>query len=264
MVAGDADAAGSLVTARLGILGAMEEEVGLLRRRLAGPEHHPVAGRTFTTGRLGDHAVVLAECGFGKVAAAATTSTMLDVFDAGPVIFTGVAGGIGPGIAIGDVVVADALAQHDFDASPIVPRFVVPSVGGPTIPADSRLTRLAAEAAAEYLTTRFADEVPHAERDRFSIGTPRVHTGLVASGDRFISDPAEAAALAGALPGLLAVEMEGAATAQVCAERSVPFAVVRSISDRADHHAPTDFTRFVIAVAGPMGSGIVETLARLM
>ncbi len=249
---------------RLAILGAMEEEVGLLRRRLEEPEHQTIAGRSFTTGRIADHAVVLAVCGFGKVAAAATTSTMLDVFEAASVVFSGVAGGIGPEIGIGDVVVADALAQHDFDASPVFPPYVVPSLGGPTVPADTRLSLIAGRAASRYLERRFTGEVPGAERAHFSIAAPRVHTGLIASGDRFIADPAEAQRLASDLPGLLAVEMEGAATAQVCAERSVPFAVIRTISDRADHEAPTDFARFVTSVAGPMGAGIVEELVDLL
>lgn len=246
--------------APIGILGAMEQEVGLLRARLDGPEDHRTAGRRFTTGHIDSHPVVVAVSGFGKVAAAATTSSLLDLFGASPIVFSGVAGGIGPGIAIGDVVVADALVQHDFDASPVYPPFVIPSLGVPAAPTDQPLKRLAVEAAGRYLEVRFDDDVPAADRHPFGIGTPRVHTGLIASGDRFIADPAEAARLATSLPGLLAVEMEGAALAQVCTERSTPFAVIRTISDHADLRAPIDFGLFVTTIAARVGAGIVEEL----
>ena len=84
--------------------------------------------------------------------------------------------------------------------------------------------------------------------------------GLVASGDRFVDHTAEARTLRGALPELLAVEMEGAAVAQVCAERFVPFAVFRSISDHADQQADVDFLAFIATVAAPLTAGIVAEL----
>jgi adenosylhomocysteine nucleosidase len=78
---------------------------------------------------------------------------------------------------------------------------------------------------------------------------PRVHTGLIVSGDRFVSSAAECASLRSALPDALAVEMEGAAVAQVCADFGVPLAVVRTVSDRADDAAHVDFVRFIADVA---------------
>ena len=77
----------------------------------------------------------------------------------------------------------------------------------------------------------------------------RLHTGLVASGDRFVSTSAECRALQQALPEALAVEMEGAAVAQVCADYGIPFAALRTISDRADDDAHADFSRFMGQVA---------------
>jgi adenosylhomocysteine nucleosidase len=90
---------------------------------------------------------------------------------------------------------------------------------------------------------------------------PKVYRGLVASGDQFLADPARTAELREALPGLLCAEMEGAAVAQVCHEMGgVPSAIIRVISDLADHSAPVDFLRFVDEVAEYLTGGIVRSL----
>jgi len=91
-----------------------------------------------------------------------------------------------------------------------------------------------------------------------------VHHGLVISGDRFVSTTAEAQALQAELPEALAVEMEGAAFAQVCHDFGVPFAAVRTISDRADDAAHGDFLHFIRTVASPYSAAIVETLLRIL
>jgi len=216
----------------IGILGAMEEEVGLLRARIDDPRQETAGSRVFVRGDLAGHQVVVAISGFGKVAASSTVTTMLDRYEPSAVLFTGVAGGIDHTVRRGDVVVADALVQHDFDASPIVPKYVIPSLGVSRIESDPELVAVAVEA---------AEGMGHS-----------VHRGLVASGDRFIDDPAEVATLRSELPGILAVEMEGAAVAQVCREREVPFVVVRAVSDTADGDAASDFLEFVRTVSAPM------------
>jgi adenosylhomocysteine nucleosidase len=96
----------------------------------------------------------------------------------------------------------------------------------------------------------------------FGIATPRVHAGLVISGDRFVASASEAAALRQRLPDALAVEMEGAALAQVCHDLGVPFAVVRTISDRADDSAHVDFGRFVASIASRYSVGVVRRFLR--
>ena len=222
----------------IGILGAMTEEVRLIGTRLDDSASSQVGGRDYQIGRLGTRKVVLAISGFGKVAAASTVTTMLDRFDPEAILFTGVAGALDPGVKRGAVVVADELIQHDFDASPIVPRFVIPSLQVDRIPTDPAWTKRLAAA---------APSAPGAA----------VHRGLVLSGDRFISSDAARSELRSLFPNALAVEMEGAAVAQVCAERKVPFAVVRVISDTADDHAGADFFDFVEHQAAPLLAGIV-------
>jgi adenosylhomocysteine nucleosidase len=93
---------------------------------------------------------------------------------------------------------------------------------------------------------------------QFRLERPRIHRGLIASGDQFISARSHIEQLNRSLPGLLAVEMEGAAVAQVCFELGVPFAVVRTISDNANEDAATDFMRFVKSVAALYAFHIVK------
>jgi adenosylhomocysteine nucleosidase len=222
----------------IGILGAMTEEVRLIGEMLEDRDRAEVGGRVYERGGLGPGGVVVAISGFGKVSAASTVTTMLDAFAPGVVLFTGVAGALDPSVGRGDVVVAEELAQHDFDASPIFPRFVIPSLQVERIPADPTWTGRLADAA--------------------KASGAVVHRGLVVSGDRFIDGDTERAELRSLFPGALAVEMEGAAVAQVCAERRIPFAVVRAISDTADEQAAGDFLEFVEQQAAPLLAAIIE------
>ena len=212
----------------------MVHEIGMVVERLADPVVREVHGRRFVSGSLHGTEIVAATSGYGKTGAAATAACALYEFGATAVIFGGVAGGIRPEINIGDVVVADRLIHHDLDASPIFARYVVPSLGIAEIPTDPALTSQLMEAADRYIRNRSQREIVDVPDDMFQVAGMTLHKGLIASGDRFISNLSEAASLQGQLPAVLAVEMEGAAVAQVCAERQVPFAVFRSISDRAD------------------------------
>lgn len=223
----------------IGILGAMTEEVRLIGDLLDDPSQAEHGGRGYLSGRLGDTDVVVAISGFGKVAAASTVTAMLEAFDIEAVLFTGVAGALDPAVKRGDVVIADELTQHDFDASPIVPRFVIPSLQVDRIQSDPTWTRRVAAAATAMV-----------------LGDA-VHRGLVLSGDQFISTNTARERLRSLFPDALAVEMEGAAVAQVCAERRVPFAVVRAISDTADDDATTEFLEFVEQQAAPLLAEIV-------
>jgi len=224
-------------TPRIAVVSAMREELHALHDDLHDPRVERVAGRDFHLGLLHGRPALLVLSGIGKVAAATTTALLLDRFEVDAVLFTGVAGGLGEGVAVGDVVVADTLLQHDMDASPIFPRWEVPLTGR---------SRFAADVAWAGRLAAAAHRAGHA-----------VHRGLVVSGDRFVSTSAESAALRGLLPDALAVEMEGAAVAQVCHDFGRAFAVMRTISDRADDAAHVDFPRFVANVASGLTRRIV-------
>jgi adenosylhomocysteine nucleosidase len=173
----------------------------------------------------------------------------------GQVVFTGVAGGVGEGVAVGDVVVGSTFVQHDMDASPLFPRYEIPLYGQTLFQTAPALSALLVRASQTV--------VPHGLNRAVA-----VHQGLIASGDRFVSGASEAQQLVLALQAgghsPLAVEMEGAAVAQVCADYRVPFAAVRTISDRADDTAHVDFAQFVNDVAAVYARRIVTELMVLL
>lgn len=244
----------------IGVLAAMDEEVRRLRDGLDEARVERTGKRDYLHGSIAGHPVVVAFSRWGKVAAASTATTLIERFGVDRLVFTGVAGAADPSLGIGDVVIADELVHHDLDARPLIARFEVPLLDIVEIPTDPSLRRAAAAAAEIVLRDDLPRMVPSEDRERFGIGSPRTHRGLVASGDRFIADAEEIAALRRDLPGLLAVEMEGAAAAQVCHEHDVPMVVLRTISDRADHSAPVDFGAFVEDVASRYSERLIHRM----
>jgi adenosylhomocysteine nucleosidase len=227
---------------RTAIVSAMHEELSAVLDLMPDEHKQEVAGRDFWVGHLHGQDVVAVLSRIGKVAAATTAAVLIERFKVDRIVFTGVAGGLASGVNRGHVVVADAFMQHDLDASPIFPKYEVPLYG----------------------LDRFATDTPlTAELDaavRRALPGTHLHRGLVVSGDRFVSTTAESQALRAALPQALAVEMEGAAIAQVCHDYRVPFAAVRTVSDRADDEAHGDFVRFIREVASRHSAAIVQAL----
>lgn len=244
----------------LALMAAMPEELAALLAQLDQPvvQHH--AGRAFHTGRLEGQAVVLVLSRIGKVAAATTAALLIERFGARAIVFTGVAGGLHPQAQVGDIVIARELLQHDLDVSPLFPRHEVPLTGRSRFPTDAELSDGLRAAAAEALAVERLALA--ASLDALGIGQPRLHEGLIVSGDRFVATAAESQALRHELPDALAVEMEGAALAQVCHDCDVPYAVIRSISDRADDAAHGDFLRYLGEVAAPMAAAILRCWLR--
>jgi adenosylhomocysteine nucleosidase len=241
------------------IVSALAEEqhglIGLLRS----PQKTACAGRDFWAGTLHGQSVVLVLSKIGKVAAATTAAVLVERFAVQRVVFTGVAGGLGPDVQIADLVVASDFVQHDMDASPLFARYEIPLYARTRFPADPALTGLLVRAARSML----AESPPSA-----LFPQSRVHLGLVASGDRFVCGVGEAAALhtglASAGHDVLAVEMEGAAVAQVCHDYGIPFAAVRTISDRADATAHLDFTAFIADVASPYALALMARFLTML
>ncbi|MGN6262999.1 MAG: 5'-methylthioadenosine/adenosylhomocysteine nucleosidase [Ralstonia sp.] len=231
----------------IGIVAALHEEINELLTWLTDAQCIHIGSRDFWTGELDGHAVVVVLSRVGKVAAASTTAVLITQFNVRAVVFAGVAGALAPGVAVGDVVVSEELLQHDVDASPLFPRWEIPLTGMARFPADVSLASGLLESAGAVLADPHALLGPDVMR-AFGIAAPQVHRGLIVSGDRFVCTSAESAVLRTALPDALAVEMEGAAVAQVCHEWGVPFAAIRTISDRADDAASVDFAQFIAQV----------------
>lgn len=239
--------ASSNLNGPLGIVAALHEEISELLTLLSGAHRVRIGSRDFWAGELEGQAVVVVLSRIGKVAAASTAAVLVTHFGVRAVVFAGVAGALASGVAVGDVVVSAELLQHDVDASPLFPRWEIPLTGMARFAADAALAQGLQESAGTVLADPQALlglEVMRA----FGIAAPQVHTGLIVSGDRFVSTSAESMALRDALPDALAVEMEGAAVAQVCHEWGVPFAAIRTISDRADDAASVDFAQFIAQV----------------
>lgn len=243
-------------TVRLGVLAALPQELGDLIEAMRAEGQM----RTVTLGRREYHVgsvhgvpCVVTLARIGKVAAAATASALIHVFGVDSMVFTGVAGGVGPDVRVGDIVVADSLLQHDMDASPLFPRYEIPLLEQALFLSHAPLANALTAACERFV----ADEGAWLD-ERFGFKAPRVHRGLIISGDRFVSSADEVRALAEALPEALAVEMEGAAMAQVCYEHGVPYAIVRTISDTADDHATASFTNFLTDVASAYSSGVLR------
>jgi adenosylhomocysteine nucleosidase len=235
---------------RLAILSALVDEQRGLVDHLQDREKMSHAGRHFWLGRLSGVPVVLTVSRIGKVAAASTATLLIERFAAGAIVFTGVAGGLAPGVNVGDVVVARDFMQHDLDVSPLFPRYEVPASGRARFACHALLSQMLADATQEALGRHWP--------------AARLHQGLVASGDRFVCGAQESLDLRQRLldagHAALAVEMEGAAVAQVCDDHGVPFAAMRTISDRADDQAHQDFTGFVQTVASRYAQQIVAAL----
>jgi adenosylhomocysteine nucleosidase len=241
----------------MGIMSALHEELAAVLADMPNEQAVTVAGRDYWVGHWQGHAVVAVLSRIGKVAAATTATVMLERFGVDALVFTGAAGGLGPGVRVGDVVVASGLVQHDMDASPLFPRHEVPLYGRALFESDADLSAQLAKAAQQVLQAAEWHLGPDTVA-QFQLSSPQVHRGLIVSGDRFVSTSAESHALREALPHALAVEMEGAAVAQVCMDYGVPFAAVRTISDRADDKAHTDFNRFIRQVASRYSRAILS------
>jgi adenosylhomocysteine nucleosidase len=250
----------------IGIMSAMPEEAHRLASVLKSEKEEVVAGRTFARGTLAGKQVVVVQSRWGKVASAATATTLIDRFGATHIVFTGVAGGVDRTLGIGDIVIGSELVQHDFDASavPIYRRFEIPLLGVSRFTGDERLVALAEQAAKEYIVSELKQDITPELLSRFSIGVPKVVRGLIASGDQFIASNEKLDELRSLLPGLQCIEMEGAAVAQICYEHKVPFVVIRSLSDKADHSAAIDFPGYLEHIASHYSRGIVMRLLHLL
>lgn len=226
---------------KYGLIGAMTVEVEALRNEMENAVRTVVSGMEFWEGKLCGQDVVLAVAGIGKVNAAMCAQTMILRFAPDAVLNTGVAGGIGSGVKIMDVVVAEAVAQHDMDTSPLGdPVGLIPGLNVVEMKCDAALCDRACAAAR-------------------SVGVEPVR-GLIVSGDQFIGSQAQIDRIRAHFDAR-AAEMEGAAIGQVCAINHVPFTVIRAISDGGDDEAQMDYPQFV-KLAAAQSVRIVEAFLR--
>ncbi|MCU0913788.1 MAG: 5'-methylthioadenosine/adenosylhomocysteine nucleosidase [Planctomycetes bacterium] len=247
--------------APLAVLGAFQQEVTLLREMLTEVQVRPIEGIEFISGRIGTAVVVVAWTGVGKVNAAMTTTLLLEHFRPRQVIFTGIAGGIDPNLEPGDIIVAKQTAYHDagtlwtegIEYGGVRNRFTG-EYNPVFFPADPELLAVAEQAGRALTFEATALRAGHRP--------PRVVVGTVVTGDVFVVSKERSAEFAAKL-GAHAVEMEGAAVAQVCYQRDVGCLVIRSISDKADEEAIMDKQLFY-AMAARNSAGLVVEMVRTL
>jgi adenosylhomocysteine nucleosidase len=247
----------------LGILSALPEEMGSLGAALDPAGNVEVAGFHFRTGRIDGHSVVLAEAGVGKVATALVGSLLLDRFACRGLIFSGVAGRLDAELSIGDIVIAEELIQHDYGAM-VAGRLKSFRPGSapigearerPAFRLEPRLRQAIAEAIADL-------RLPPFEVSGGSTRASRIRLGRVLSGDQFVNCAATRDRLAREFKGH-AVEMEGAALAQVGERFGAPCVVVRCLSDLAGEESHIDFAAFLPAAAN-VAAIVVRRLISVM
>jgi len=230
-----------------GILCAMDEEFGILENEIADKEVVEIYSRRFIKGKINGQSVVAAVSRIGKVAAAFTTAILIEKFKVNSIVFCGIAGGLGDAVKIGDIVVGTGCVQHDFYLSDS-DFFRIPLLNISNIPCDKVLSEKCITACKEFCKSEKSQEL----KEFFaSVGVdkPKVHTGIIASGDQFISSDDKRMWIKNNIEGVMCCEMEGAAVAQASFEAGVPCAVIRVISDSADCDAEVSFDKFVSAAS---------------
>ena len=244
----------------VGVLG-IEREVAPIEARLEGSREVPVRGYVFRVGTLNGRQVVVGRSAAGKVNAAIVATVLIGHFNPSALFFSGTAGAIEQSLRPGDVVIGTAVVQHDVGLlapGGIQRRGVRNAVTGEMdpliVPAPETLL-VAARRAVERLTLTPIDS---ADGKRM----PRIVEGVIVTGDVFMSDAARSDEIRSSL-GASAVEMEGAAMVQACRQFSVPCLVVRSITDRADGQAMTNYKQFIAVASENAASLVAAIIARL-
>lgn len=217
---------------KIGIIGAMDEEVNIIKGHMKEIEVKTIASLEFCEGTLQGKEVVVVRSGIGKVNAAVCTQILADLYHIDAVINTGVAGSLRNEIDIADIVLSTDTLQHDMDATGFgYDPGVIPRMDHSVFEADDRLLTLAKEICREVIPT---------------VG---IHIGRIVSGDQFISDSEKKEWLVENFGGYC-TEMEGAAIAQTAYLNGIPFLIIRAISDKADHSAEMAYDKFVeVAIA---------------
>ncbi len=209
---------------KLGIIAAMKIEAEQIINAMTDAVTEAWGSITYTVGKIGSTEVICAVCGIGKVFAAMCAQTMIVKYAPDAIVNTGVGGTLTRELTIGDVAVSVDTVQHDMDTS---------ALGDPVgLISGINVIRLPADEALREQVCRLAEEMGM-----------RTKCGTIASGDRFVADPAVKTYITEHF-GAIACEMEGAAVGQVCYANGVPYLVIRAISDDADGGACEDYPAF--------------------
>ncbi len=229
---------------KIGVIGAMEEEVHLLRASLDSVNTEEVANCEFTSGTYKGQEVILLKSGIGKVNAAMSTTLLLQKFQPDVIINTGSAGGFDADLEVGAIVISDEVRHHDVD----VTAFGYEMGQVPQLPA-------------AFLSS--ADLMDHAIQAVEELGEHAYAVGLIATGDSFMDDAERVETVRSHFPGMKAAEMEAAAVAQVCHQFGTPFVVIRALSDIAGKQSNISFEEFLPVAAKHSTQIVLNVVERL-
>ncbi|MFP8967837.1 5'-methylthioadenosine/S-adenosylhomocysteine nucleosidase [Pokkaliibacter sp. CJK22405] len=231
---------------KVAIIGAMEEEVELLRSQLEDRQTETHVGYEFSSGKLNGVEVVLLKSGIGKVNAALSTTLLLERYQPDCVINTGSAGGFDAALNVGDVVISTAVYHHDVD----VTVFGYAPGQVPGLPA-------------QFLPDELLSEVAQSAIPHVSAQEQQIVQGEIATGDAFMNDPVRVEAVRSIFPTMKAVEMEAAAIAQVCHQFAKPFLIIRSLSDIAGKESNVSFDQYLPKAAKHSAAMVTAVTAAL-
>jgi adenosylhomocysteine nucleosidase len=228
---------------KTGVIGAMREEVLLLKKDIQNLKTEQFGSREFYSGTIGNHELVMCLSGWGKVAAASTATTLINHYQVDQLIFIGLAGSVQAHLNIGDIVVANQLIQHDVDLSRLDGFPTVKSPFWKTFAFDvfPHSGEKAIQAVDKFLLNLRNGDYPNIHANY----NPAVYVGAIGTGDQFIASKEGKVRINERFPQVLCTEMEGAAIAQVGADYQVPCTVIRVISDKADEDAHDSFAKFL-------------------
>jgi adenosylhomocysteine nucleosidase len=233
----------------IGIIGAMDEEVALLRDRIEKPQSKIEGGFEYISGLLDGVPVALLRCGIGTVNAAVGTALLIYHYRPSLVINTGSAGGLDPSLRIGDAIIADGLLYHDVDVTGF-------DYAPGQIPGQKAVFKV------NEMFIRVAEDAVFQLKTEGVLPEDFQHLrGVIGSGDVFMDDEKEIAHVKETFPAVKAVEMEGAAIAHACVLLKTPFLIIRAVSDIAGADSPVTFEEF-LPVASRNSAELVRRIVK--
>lgn len=228
---------------KIAIIGAMPQEVEILRNLMLEAKVTEIANCKIFEGKINNRPVAVLQSGIGKVAAAMGTTLLIQLFKPDMIINTGSAGGLDANLNVGDVIISTEVRHHDVD----VTAFGYEKGQLPANPA-------------AFLPNEQLVEVAKKQAEKLGLNAV---SGLICSGDAFINGAEKIAQIRADFPQVAAVEMEAAAIAQVCHAMNVPFVVVRAISDVADKESHLSFDEFLPLAAEKSSEMVLAMLNNL-
>lgn len=228
---------------RVGIIGAMDEEVGILINKMTNKEVVKKAGMSYYVGNLSGKDVIVVKCGIGKINAAVCSQILISEFNVNVIINSGVAGALDNNLNIGDIVVSKDTLNHDMDTTAFGDKYgMIPRMEESIFKGDAKLIKLALDSGEKY--------------------DINVVEGRVLSGDQFIASKEKKDWLVKEFNGTCA-EMEGVSIGQTAYLNNVPFLILRAISDKADGSAKVTYEDFKEEAIVNLSNMLLDMLANI-